>query len=72
MNDANKSPCGDGSTSGSGSGVPGVPGPSGTGTIAGNGNPAAAIRSVQVLIENWKRGYSVLERPEAFIDEVIK
>ena len=24
------------------------------------------IRSVQVSIENWRRGYSVLERPEAF------
>ena len=24
------------------------------------------IRSVQVSIENWRRGYSILERPEAF------
>ena len=36
------------------------------------GFAAATFRSVQVLIENWKRGYSSLERPEAFIDEVIK
>jgi TRAP-type C4-dicarboxylate transport system permease small subunit len=36
------------------------------------GFAAAAVRSVQVAIENWKRGYSVLERPEVFIDEVIK
>jgi TRAP-type C4-dicarboxylate transport system permease small subunit len=36
------------------------------------GFAAAAFRAVQVAIENWKRGYSLLERPEAFIDEVIK
>jgi TRAP-type C4-dicarboxylate transport system permease small subunit len=36
------------------------------------GFAAATFRAVQVAIENWKRGYSVLERPEAFIDEVIK
>jgi TRAP-type C4-dicarboxylate transport system permease small subunit len=24
------------------------------------------IRSVQVSVENWRRGYSILERPEAF------
>lgn len=24
------------------------------------------VRSVQVSIENWRRGYSILERPEAF------
>ena len=36
------------------------------------GFAAATFRAVQVSIENWKRGYSVLERPEAFIDEVIK
>jgi TRAP-type C4-dicarboxylate transport system permease small subunit len=24
------------------------------------------IRSIQVTIENWRRGYSILERPEAF------
>jgi TRAP-type C4-dicarboxylate transport system permease small subunit len=36
------------------------------------GFAAATFRSVQVLLENWKRGYSVLEKPEAFIDEVIK
>jgi TRAP-type C4-dicarboxylate transport system permease small subunit len=25
-----------------------------------------AVRAVQVAVENWRRGYSVLERPEAF------
>ena len=24
------------------------------------------IRSIQVALDNWRRGYSVLERPEAF------
>ena len=24
------------------------------------------LRSVQVAVENWRRGYSVLERPDAF------
>lgn len=36
------------------------------------GFAAAAFRSVQVAIENWKRGYSVLERPEVFIEEIIQ
>jgi TRAP-type transport system small permease protein len=35
------------------------------------GFAAAAVRSVQVAIENWKRGYSVLERPEMAIEETI-
>lgn len=35
------------------------------------GFAAAAIRSVQVAIENWTRGYSVLERPELAIEETI-
>jgi TRAP-type C4-dicarboxylate transport system permease small subunit len=35
------------------------------------GFAAATIRSVQVAIENWKRGYSVLERPEIAIEETI-
>jgi TRAP-type transport system small permease protein len=35
------------------------------------GFAAAAVRSVQVAIENWKRGYSVLERPEILIEETI-
>ena len=26
------------------------------------------VRAVQVAVENWRRGYSVLERPEAFMD----
>jgi TRAP-type C4-dicarboxylate transport system permease small subunit len=24
------------------------------------------VRSVQVMVQNWRRGYSILERPEAF------
>jgi hypothetical protein len=24
------------------------------------------VRSIQVAIENWRRGYSILERPGAF------
>jgi TRAP-type C4-dicarboxylate transport system permease small subunit len=35
------------------------------------GFAAATIRSVQVAIENWKRGYSVLEKPEMAIEETI-
>ena len=33
---------------------------------------AATFRSVQVAIENWRRGFSLLERPEHAIDEVIE
>jgi len=33
---------------------------------------AATLRSVQVAIENWRRGFSLLERPEHAIDEVIE
>ncbi|GMU72212.1 MAG: TRAP transporter small permease [Burkholderiales bacterium] len=33
---------------------------------------AAAIRAVQVMIENWRRGWSVLERPEMLIEETIE
>jgi TRAP-type C4-dicarboxylate transport system permease small subunit len=36
------------------------------------GFAAAAVRSVQVAIENWKRGYSLLERPELAIEETIE
>lgn len=32
----------------------------------------ATVRSVQVAIENWKRGFSVLERPEHMIEETIE
>ena len=32
---------------------------------------AAAIRSVQVALENWHRGWSLLERPEHALDETI-
>ena len=32
--------------------------------VCAAGFAAATFRAVQVAIENWKRGYSVLERPE--------
>ena len=35
------------------------------------GFACATIRSVQVMIENWRRGYSVLERPEIAIQESL-
>jgi TRAP-type C4-dicarboxylate transport system permease small subunit len=35
------------------------------------GFAAAAIRSVQVAIENWRRGWSLLERPEHAIEETV-
>ena len=31
----------------------------------------ATLRAVQVLIINWRRGYSVLERPEIAIEEQL-
>jgi len=39
--------------------------------ICAAGFAAAAFRSVQVAIENWKRGWSILERPEHAIEETI-
>jgi TRAP-type C4-dicarboxylate transport system permease small subunit len=36
------------------------------------GFACATVRSVQVGIENWKRGFSTLERPEHAIEEVIE
>jgi len=36
------------------------------------GFAASAVRAVQVAIENWRRGWSTLERPEMLIEEVIK
>ena len=36
------------------------------------GFAAATVRSVQVAVENWRRGYSILERPEIAIEETIK
>ncbi|HQR12230.1 MAG TPA: TRAP transporter small permease [Casimicrobiaceae bacterium] len=36
------------------------------------GFAAAAVRSVQVAIENWRRGFSLLERPEHAIEEHIE
>ena len=40
--------------------------------ICAFGFAAAAVRSVQVAIENWRRGFSLLERPEHAIDETIE
>jgi TRAP-type C4-dicarboxylate transport system permease small subunit len=31
----------------------------------------SALRSIQVAIENWRRGYSLLERPETAIEETV-
>jgi TRAP-type C4-dicarboxylate transport system permease small subunit len=36
------------------------------------GFAAAAVRSVQVALENWRRGFSVLERPEHAIEETLE
>jgi len=36
------------------------------------GFAAATVRSVQVAVENWKRGFSLLERPEHAIEETIE
>jgi TRAP-type C4-dicarboxylate transport system permease small subunit len=36
------------------------------------GFAASAVRAMQVAIENWKRGYSILERPEIAIEETIQ
>ena len=36
------------------------------------GFAAAAFRSVQVAIENWRRRFSLLERPEHAIEETIE
>ena len=36
------------------------------------GFAAAAVRSVQVALENWRRGFSTLERPEHAIEETIE
>ena len=35
------------------------------------GFACSAVRSVQVAIINWRRGYSVLERPEILIEETL-
>ena len=35
------------------------------------GFACAAFRSVQVAIENWRRGWSFLERPEQAIEETL-
>ena len=36
------------------------------------GFAASTIRSVQVAIENWRQGFSLLERPEHAIEETIE
>jgi TRAP-type transport system small permease protein len=40
--------------------------------ICALGFAAAVMRSVQVAVENWRRGFSVLERPEHAIEETIE
>ena len=40
--------------------------------ICAFGFAAATVRSVQVAIENWRRGWSLLERPEHAIEETIE
>lgn len=40
--------------------------------ICAFGFAAAAVRSVQVAIENWRQGFSLLERPEHAIEEHIE
>ena len=40
--------------------------------ICAFGFAAAAVRSVQVALENWRRGWSLLEQPEHAIEEHIE
>jgi TRAP-type C4-dicarboxylate transport system permease small subunit len=40
--------------------------------ICAVGFAAATVRSVQVLIENWRRGWSLLEQPEHAVEEHIE
>jgi TRAP-type C4-dicarboxylate transport system permease small subunit len=35
------------------------------------GFACASVRAVQVMIEHWRQGYSVLERPETLIEESV-
>ena len=39
--------------------------------VCGVGFAFCAFRAVQVAIENWRRGYSVLERPEILMEEAV-
>jgi TRAP-type C4-dicarboxylate transport system permease small subunit len=39
--------------------------------VCGVGFAFCVFRSVQVAIENWRRGYSVLERPEIMLEESV-
>lgn len=41
-------------------------------SICAFGFLCSTVRSVQVAIENWKRGFSLLERPEHAIEETIE
>ena len=41
-------------------------------SVCAIGFAAAAVRSVQVAIENWRRGWSLLEQPEHAIEETIE
>ena len=40
--------------------------------VCGLGFAAATFRSIQVAMENWKQGFSLLERPEHAIEEHIE
>jgi TRAP-type C4-dicarboxylate transport system permease small subunit len=40
--------------------------------ICALGFAAAALRSAQVAVEHWRRGFSLLERPEHAIEETIE
>ena len=39
--------------------------------VCGVGFAFCTFRAVQVTIEHWRRGYSVLERPESVIEEAV-
>src|SRR5438552_3971869 len=39
--------------------------------VCGFGFACAAVRAVQVAVEHWRQGYSVLERPEIAIEETL-
>ena len=39
--------------------------------VCGVGFAFCVFRSVEVAIENWRRGYSVLERPEIMLEEAV-
>jgi len=39
--------------------------------VCGVGFALCAVRAAQVAVENWRRGYSLLERPEIAIEETV-